>query len=428
MAHLTDYASTAYGHFSADPYWQLKGPVNLPWQDWSAPERDTHFFCDLHADASAFLRSLKLSRVITEDSTLEQLCLTTEGKQSEIIIGGDCFDKGPSNLALFCLLTNLRAAGAQIVLLAGNHDVRVLAGLHTLTATSAPAQSHFFIRMGRKTVAFLAEIAHNDHDKLPQTSLTEPEILTQMQPHQDWASHFWHQSARYLSLSQKQKEHDALLFKQADFFNACAEFGLDVTTVYRAALRAYDLFLTPEGPFFWFSQELKLIHQNGSYLFCHAGVDDRIAEKVALKGTQPINERFRTHWQQGELLEIYYSELGNIFRTKYREKDWPLTRQGSELLKQAGIYALVNGHRSSEQGQRLYVREGLLNFDCDTKLNANCRKKNNILTEGEAVTIFEHNGMVKALCSDLSSPRVFHPSLLLDTTIRSDAHQWDNHG
>ena len=94
-------------------------------------------------------------------------------------------------------------------------------------------------------------------------------------------------------------------------------------------------------------------------------------------------------------------------RTKYRKYDWPLTAHGAQQLKAAGIIGLVNGHRDSVQGQQLYVRQGLWNFDCDTQMNSHCRAREGLAHSGWGVTLFEASGEVVALSSDHSGRRCF---------------------
>lgn len=395
--------------------WAINESVNLPIESWQNPAEDTYFFCDLHADAAAFLRSLKLSQLITLDSEIGHITLTSAGRKGKIIIGGDCFDKGPSNLALFRLIGELRAQHSNLVLLAGNHDIRVYAGLLALEFADDLRQSHFFVRMGRKTASLLAEIYHQYCDNEPELQLSDAQISHYIFPQPEWFELFPKYAKHFMSSTKLEKEIQSIHFKQQDFLEACREHGLDLKAIYQAALKAKQLFLDPQGEFSWFFEELDLVHQSGSYFFSHAGIDDIIAEKMLNQGYQTLNHNFREQMRNGLIFQMYYSEYGNVFRTKYREKDWPLTEIGSQYLKHQGIYAIVNGHRSSHNGQKLYVRQGLLNFDCDTKLNANCRKKNNILTLGEAVTVFHTSGDVRAHCSDVPSTKMFHPKHLLET-------------
>ena len=71
--------------------------------------RKTYFFTDLHADKQALLNSL-------------EYC---DDLSALYLIGGDCFDKGPSNLELLREIKQL-SARAEVKLLAGNHDLRML--------------------------------------------------------------------------------------------------------------------------------------------------------------------------------------------------------------------------------------------------------------------------------------------------------------
>lgn len=71
--------------------------------------RKTYFFTDLHADKQALLNSL-------------EYC---DDLSALYLIGGDCFDKGPSNLELLREIKQL-SDRAEVKLLAGNHDLRML--------------------------------------------------------------------------------------------------------------------------------------------------------------------------------------------------------------------------------------------------------------------------------------------------------------
>lgn len=392
--------------------WQPENPVQFPSNAWLMPDKETYFFCDLHADAEAFLRSLKLSQLVTEESSLEEIQLTDKGLQGQIMIGGDCFDKGPSNLQLFHLLHQLKQQQVDLVLLAGNHDIRVYAGLLALNFMDDLRQSHFFVRMGRKVASFLAEVYETYCLNEPTPTLSESTILKELMPQDDWFERFPEYAVDFMTPSQIDKEIRQIKHKKVDLLNACADFGLELNQVYQAAHKAKQLFIDEGGEFNWFFRELVLMHRSGSYLFSHAGLDDHIAEQILEQGVEKLNIDFKHAMSKGLIFQMYYSAYGNVFRTKYREKDFPLTEVGSRVLKSQKIFALVNGHRSHLNGQQLFVRQGLLNFECDTQLNANCRKQSQMNTPGEAVTIFSINGIVSALCSELSHPKQFHPEMI----------------
>ena len=71
--------------------------------------RKTYFFTDLHADKQALLNSLE----------------HCDDLSALYLIGGDCFYKGPSNLELLREIKQL-SDRAEVKLLAGNHDLRML--------------------------------------------------------------------------------------------------------------------------------------------------------------------------------------------------------------------------------------------------------------------------------------------------------------
>lgn len=382
-------------------------PVQLPLENWLAPSKDTYFFTDLHADAQAFLRSLKLSHLVTLDSTVEQIQLTTKGMSGQIIIGGDCFDKGPSNLQLLKLIAQLRET--DLVILAGNHDIRLYAGLRAIDFMNDPCQAHFFVRMGRKVIPLFAEIYQKYGQHLPAVTLTDAEIRAKLFPNKDWLNRFPMAAKPFLSAKKIHKECQQITRKQQDFTQAWSKLGYNLQQLYQAVEHTRQLFMQPEGEMSWFFGSLNLIHLSGSYCFSHAGMDDEIAQQLSRKSVDDLNQQLHQHLQAGHIFQLYYSAFGNVFRTKYRENDWPLTEKGAAHLKQQHLFALVNGHRSHLQGQQLFVRQGLLHFECDTLLNANCRQKSNRQSLGEAVTIFYADGMVSALCGDYPATKQFHP-------------------
>ena len=76
---------------------------------WS---KNIYFITDLHADVDAFEQSLALC----------------EDPNALYLIGGDCLDKGPSNLKLLRAISELRKTH-NLKILASNHDLRMLMAL-----------------------------------------------------------------------------------------------------------------------------------------------------------------------------------------------------------------------------------------------------------------------------------------------------------
>jgi hypothetical protein len=248
--------------------------------------------------------------------------LTREGRKARFLIGGDCFDKGPSTLRLLRVIKILIDKGADVIILAGNHDIRMMLGIRSINMEPDPRTDHFFIRMGRKM----------------------------------------------------------------------------------------ELFLHPDGEFAWFYKHMNLCYRNGSFLFLHAGIDDRIAAVLSDKSWKQLNRKFRELMYDNPF-DFYYGPFANIIRTKYRNVDMPLTRHGVKKIRNKGIHVMVHGHRNLYHGQRLMLRKRLLNVECDTTLDRNSRKKEGLKGQGAAVTIIHPKERILGISSDYPFIKVFAPAL-----------------
>ena len=127
---------------------------------WKWPKHPVFFISDVHGDADAFIASLVASGVIKKTGSRDKdIKVTDTCRKSKILIGGDCFDKGPSTLRLLRVVKVLLRKHADVMILAGNHDVRMMLGINSIDLEPDPRTDHFFIRMGRKMVPFLKEIS-----------------------------------------------------------------------------------------------------------------------------------------------------------------------------------------------------------------------------------------------------------------------------
>lgn len=387
--------------------WQPTVIPHLPYERWQAPKQDTAFFCDIHADAPAFLRSLERAGLIYPHTQADNLCFTPYGQSTRIVIGGDCFDKGPSTLALLRLINKILKLKPDTVLLAGNHDVRFLAGLLALKKPQAPLEGHFFGRMGKKAISLLAEI-YQENGEHPNPQFQASFVDAQ------WSKAFKTRAKKHLDKKLIKKEILDLHTKQQKMNQAWLKKFNHRDQLDHAVSWAVELFLTPEGEFYNFFRQLKLLHTEGCFLFSHAGIDDCLANLIHQGKIDQINLSFQQKLRQSALFDIYYGALGNAFRTKYRAYDWPFTPKGAQQLRAKGIFALVNGHRHHLNGQQLLVKNGLLNFECDTQLNCHCRAKESMQTEGWSATIFHRDGSVSAISSDHTQLKVFQPYHWID--------------
>ncbi|MCG8057239.1 MAG: metallophosphoesterase [Candidatus Thiodiazotropha endolucinida] len=382
---------------------------------WQWPKRELFFFSDLHADADAFISSLVASGGVRKTGEQDSdLKLTRRGREASFVIGGDCFDKGPSNLRLLQVIRRLKKLGAKITILAGNHDIRIKLGISSVGMEPDPRHDHFFIRMGSKAIPMLREIADQylqDRSALKGIPSTR-DCRRLLYPPKRWFKEFPKMASWVMPDNRMARELKRLREKIESFESDCEKAGLSLRQVYAAVLIWQSLFLKPDGEFSWFFKEMKLAVHHGSFLFVHAGIDDRMAKLINRKGVKYLNKQFKEDVDD-EIFEFYYGPLANLIRTKYRDVDMPLTRKGVKLMNEVGIYAIVHGHANRYHGQRIMLRKGMLNFECDTTIDRHSRKKEGLKGEGAAVTIFHPDRLVLGISTDYPQIKVFDPKSII---------------
>jgi len=383
-----------------------------PW-DW--PERPVIFISDLHADAESLLRSLVAARaIIRSGSGLTEFELTAFGRSCQIIIGGDCLDKGPSNLDLLDSLAFLMKSGADVVLLAGNHDLRLYLGLEALTVKRGSLNAHMFVRMGKKVMPLMREIfdRHVEAGTALQDLPSEKDCLRLMVPGKKWTKQFPKAAASYMNEAAIKKEMARLRKKTDKFSDHAAEVGLTIRELYAAALKCRELFVEPGGRYAWFFKGLKAAHQSGSLLFVHAGIDDQMAGQISKKGVDHVNRRFKKESRKDPFV-FYSGTVANLMRTKYREVDHPLTEKGVEDLHLAGIKLLVQGHINQHSGQELRSKQGLLHLEADITLDRHSRSSEGLDGIGTGATIITPQGNILGISRDYPHAKLFNPERIL---------------
>ena len=382
---------------------------------WTCPKYPIYFFADPHADADAMLASLVASGGIKKTGPGDrEFKLTESGKRARFIVGGDCFDKGPSNLRLLRTLRSLIKHGARVHLLAGNHAIRILLGLRNVGGKCGLENEHFFIRMGQKVVPFLKEI----HTNYLQGRAALRDIPGQricrrsLYPSQRWFDEFVALVGEKLSEKAVQREMNRMDLKIARFEDDCEAAGLSLRMVYAAALKWHQLFLHRHGEFYWFFKNMQFALRRGSFLFIHAGLDDQVVDLIDQDGVRELNRQFRRQLH-GSAFEFYYGSLANAFRTKYRAVDMPLSRRGGQRTHDSGIHAIVHGHRNLMHGQRIALRKGLVNFECDISMDRNTRKKEGLKGNGAGVTVVHPNGWVMGISTDYPRAKLLQPDALI---------------
>jgi len=389
--------------------------AHLESDSWVWPKQTVYFFSDMHADADAFIASLVASGGIEKTGPKDnQFKLTAQGKKARFILGGDYFDKGPSTLRLLRVIKSLMDKGGDVVLLAGNHDIRTLVGVLSLEKKSDPTTEHFFIRMGLKPLPLFKEIYDTylkgkkaKKIKTPGTKKCRKILF----PSKDWINKFPKLAKPYLSESAIKKDMKRTTEKMNNFEQWCAKESLSLKQVYAAAKKWETLFLHPKGEFYWFFKHLQLASKEGSFFFVHAGVDNLSAKMIRDHGVKGINKKFKKELKS-EQFKLYHGPLGNMIRTKYRDYERHFSKKGSLMMYNSGINAIVHGHRNLYYGQRIMLRKGIINFECDTSLDINTRKKEGVVRGlGAAVTIIHPEKLILGISSDYPFIKVFEPEL-----------------
>lgn len=388
---------------------------------WRWPKQPIFFIADPHADAEAFVASLLVSGGVKRyGPRLNDFDLTPAGKRALFIIGGDCLDKGPSNLALLRSIRQLMDTGARVKLLAGNHDVRLLMGIRAMRLERDTLTEHLFVRMGDKVVPLLQEI-HTQYlagkplgKKIPD----EDECRRRLFPRADWFERFPAAAAERLSEFAIRRELARMRRKVNTFEAACHKAGLGLREVYATALKCRQLLLKPKGEFGWFFRQMQLAYRDGSFLFLHAGLDDRVARVIDRKGVHQLNKRYRKQ-VKNDLFGFYYGPLANILRTKYRAHDLSLSAKGVRRIQRQGLHAVVHGHRNRLHGQQIMLRQGMIHIESDITLDRNSRRKEGLRGYGAGVTIIRPEGQVIGISTDHPFAKVFEPGIYLPESLHA---------
>lgn len=378
---------------------------------WKWPQKNIHFISDIHADAGALISSLVFSGTIKKTGrNTTDFIVTPKGKNSRIVIGGDCLDKGPSNLHLLRTLHALIQVKKNTIILAGNHDLRLYMGLSSMLQKHNPGAKHFFVRMGKKVIPLLKEV-YNEYLIGSQEALNPPseeQCRKRLFPSKQWHKTFKKSTRNTLHADVMQREVNNIQKKWEHFESLCYQQGLSLSMAYLAAKKCQALFLQPEGEFYWFFNKMQLIYRDKSFLFTHAGLDDEIAAIIQQAGIKKVNRIYKK-LIRNDLCHFYYGVFANMLRTKYRQYDPVLTQKGVKRLHRMGIHAIVHGHVSQTDGQSISLRSGLLHFECDITLDKNSRTRAGLSGYGAGVTTITPKGIVKGISTDAPYIKIFQP-------------------
>ena len=377
-------------------------------KNWVFPEKPVHFISDLHADADALFKSLIGAGFITKTGKADiDFDLLPKAKEGTLIIGGDCLDKGPNNLRLLDAIKLLIDKGASVEILAGNHDIRTYAGI-AIAKGKAPEAEHMFVRMGQKSLALFKEMYRKYlHKNIDVNSLLSPaEVEEKLFPSDKWFSAYENLMMGVIPPVKIEKESIRIKEKIADIRYILERSGFTHGMLYATLIKAKEIFIDEGGEYAWFFKNMKLAVHEGSFLFVHAGLDDFSTQWLLKEGAKGINQKFSTLIQT-DPFELYHGHLGNMFRTKYRDVDFPFSKTSVEKLHAYGINAIVHGHRNVIQGHRITIKRGILNFECDTSLDRKTRVFEGLKGVGAGMLSFTPKAKIKAFSTDYPAYKVF---------------------
>ncbi|MCI5040957.1 MAG: metallophosphoesterase [Donghicola eburneus] len=374
---------------------------------WQWPERPVVFVSDPHADAEGFLRSLIGAGAIRRNQ--DRITLTQFGQQARIILGGDSLDKGPSNLALLDAIASVIDAGANVQILAGNHDLRMRMVIGAVQGERTVLNEHLFVRMGRKILPALREVLKRfvtdaDLAKVPD----EAKCKTRLLPRTNWSERFSRAARAELPQKAIRKEVRKLEEKLAKFETDRLRAGLSYRELLASLRKCHQIFFEPGSHYGWFYERMDVVARTGSLLFVHAGLCDRMCDALVDQGVDAVNAEYRAG-ADAATLGFYFGPLANLVRTKYRQSDCALTDYGVRALHQAGLHMVIQGHVNNLDGQRLCAKNGLLHLEGDITLDRTSRALEGLDGIGTGATLIFPTGDVIGLSRDYPWAKHFAP-------------------
>lgn len=377
-------------------------------RQWVFPNQVVHFISDIHADADAFFKSLIGAGLIEKTGKEDhEFQLLEKAKKGQVIIGGDCLDKGPSNLRLLDAIKLVKDAGVQLVILAGNHDIRTFVGL-AIGEDRRLVAEHMFVRMGKKSIPLFREIYKKYlHKRVDQKELlSKEEVEKRLFPSKKWFETYAEKMDGLIPPKKIERELGRIKEKIDEVRAYLKRTGFSHGMLYATVQKAHDLLVVPEGEYGWFFHEMKISHQEGSFLFIHAGMDDFSTDWVSRVGVEGLNDKFSI-LMRNDPFELYHGHVGNIFRTKYRDTDFPFSKSSIKKLHALGINAIIHGHRNTIKGHRITVKRGFLNFECDTSLDRKTRKLEGLEGYGASWLTVYPKGKIEAYSTDYPAVKEF---------------------
>lgn len=382
---------------------------------WLTLARPAFVVVDPRGDVDALFTSLVASGAVAKTGQGdEDFRLTESGERGRFLLVGDFLGLTTTNLRVLRVVKGLIDRGADVELIAGNRDVALLLAL-VHVGRKDPRLAHLFARMGARAVRMLVEVFDQflveDWGVRREflAAREQPRIREMLLPDETWYLEFPDESASFLTQPQIDRELGRLRERLGELEQTIDECGLNLAQLHAAIEYARDLFLEPEGEFAWFFERLQVVARHGSCLVVHAGFDDEMAALLAAGGVDAVNARF-TEMLDRNLFELYYGPVGNLFRTRYRTDDYPMTDAGWGSLRRAGALAVLHGHGIGVDQVRLGARGGLLDIACDMGMDRVTRSRQSVRARGGGAVVLGPDGRIEAVCAGQTHATVFDPA------------------
>lgn len=320
-------------------------------------EREVIAIPDIHGEANALLTSLKVSGYIEpkEAKWDGEWHLTEVGKKAHIVFTGDLLDRGSENIGVLEVVKKLRAEGARIEILAGNHEMILL---NTLSSSHQSDWLHWIGNGGGSVLKELGEHAH-----ISTNAVTILDVLSYLPHMGKYKKNFaemppatascakllgwWKENSSKITRTINDPTDQSIrsALEQASLTDA------DIAAFGKLQEQAKETFLVQ---YRGMVESLNLMTIVDDVLYVHASLNEYWIDMLERKGIDGVNREFHTAIKDPKILSDMAGSTG-----KYGDVVWDRDLQKNlkkkpELvrrLKQLGIRMIVHGHTETNGAQ-----------------------------------------------------------------------------
>lgn len=313
-------------------------------------EREVIAIPDIHGEANALLTSLKVAGYIElKDAKWDEgWHLTEAGQKAHIVFTGDLLDRGSENIGVLEIVKKLRAEGARIEILAGNHEMILL---NTLQSSHQADWLHWIGNGGGSVLKELGE-----HANISTNAVTILDILSYLPHMEKHKKNFagmppvTASCAELLSWWEKnsskitQTINDPTDQSIRSTLEHTSITDTDIVAFGKLQERAKETFFVQYGEMV---KSLNLMTIVDDVLYVHASLNEYWIDLLEREGIDGVNREFHTAIKDPKKLREMAGSTG-----KYGDVMWDRNLQANlkkrpelvQRLKQLGIRMIVHGH------------------------------------------------------------------------------------